>query len=171
MGEMLVAMEKKHRNEVVSVRLAKGQNNFSVPDNVYIIGMMNTADRSLDSMDHALRRRFSFFEMKPAFGKEKLLQRLRELMPQTFAERLVSVALALNEEIADKRGRGMCIGHSYFLETIDDRAMDEDEAREWLSSVIDFELAPLLEQYWYDSLPRSVEERLEDFRELAQPKL
>ncbi len=166
-----MAMEKKHRNEVVSVRLAKGQNNFSVPDNVYIIGMMNTADRSLDSMDHALRRRFSFFEMKPAFGKEKLLQRLRELMPQTFAERLVSVALALNEEIADKRGRGMCIGHSYFLETIDDRAMDEDEAREWLSSVIDFELAPLLEQYWYDSLPRSVEERLEDFRELAQPKL
>ena len=168
MGEMLVAMEKKHRNEMVSVRLEDGRNDFSVPDNVYIIGMMNTADRSLDSMDYALRRRFSFFDMKPAFGKASFLQRLSTLMPHDFAKRLDSIVLALNEKIADERGRSLRIGHSYFLETIDDEAMSEKEAQEWLSSIIAFELTPLLEQYWYDSMPRSIQEHLNDLRALAK---
>ena len=107
--------------------------------------MMNTADRSLAIMDFALRRRFAFYEFKPAFSSEGFK---RDMLSDGNGklEKVVEVIERLNREITedDSLGRGFCIGHSYFCsggQTADD---------EWLRSVIEFEIIPLLEEYWFD---------------------
>ena len=152
MGEMLVAVEKSHRAAIVDVRLQGGRNGFSVHDNVYIIGMMNTADRSIAMMDYALRRRFAFFELEPAFGRESLLRDLSERMPEDFARILVQEMIALNARIENERGRAYRIGHSYFLSfPSSDGAMSEDECRVWLLSIVEYEIVPLLREYWFDA--------------------
>ena len=66
-GELLMLIENDYRGEKHKIRLAYNDEYFSVPENLYIIGMMNTADRSLAMIDYALRRRFSFFDMTPGF--------------------------------------------------------------------------------------------------------
>ncbi len=88
---------------------------FLFQKNLYIIGMMNTADRSLAMFDYALRRRFSFFEMEPGFETEALSEVPTNACNETFNDLLAKV-IELNVEIALDRslGRGFCIGHSYF---------------------------------------------------------
>lgn len=158
MGEMLVAVEKSHRSAIVDVRLQGGRNGFSVPENVYIVGMMNTADRSIAMMDYALRRRFAFFELEPAFGREGLLRNLLERLPEGFARALVQEVIALNARIEDERGRAYRIGHSYFLSfPASDGVMSEDECRVWLSSIVEYEIVPLLREYWFDASPDQIE--------------
>ena len=142
-GELLMLMENRHRKD--SATLAYTGETFSVPENVYIIGMMNTADRSIAMIDHALRRRFGIFNMKPAFGTKPFDKYLNKIGNNKLKS-LISKIQELNAEITKSLGKGFVIGHSYFCE--DDKSLITDA---WLESIIDFEIVPTLDEYWYDA--------------------
>lgn len=143
-GELLMLIEKDYRG--TKATLAYNGIPFSVPKNLYIIGMMNTADRSLAMIDYALRRRFSFFEMAPAFESKGFKEYQHSLDNRTFDE-LISEIIKLNEEISrDKSlGKGFCIGHSYFC-----GKTKETCSSEWMQSVVDYDILPMLSEYWFD---------------------
>lgn len=160
-GELLMLIEADKRGH--DLRLLYKNETFSVPPNVHIIGMMNTADRSLAVLDYALRRRFGFFEMVPGFDTDGFGRWQREAGSPTL-DRLVSVVVALNQAIADDPalGRGFAIGHSFLSRPASGNTAagtssgaDADEA--WLHSVVEDELVPLLEEYWFDE-PATAEE-------------
>ena len=141
-GELFMLIEPDKRG--VELQLLYSDEKFSVPGNVYIIGIMNTADRSLAMLDYALRRRFAFFEMKPGCHTDGFREYRMGLASEKF-ERLISSIDNLNATIAtdDSLGEGFCIGHSYFcnLKKVTDRA---------LSDIVEYELIPLLKEYWFD---------------------
>ena len=141
-GELLMLIEKDYRG--TKATLAYNGLSFSVPKNLYIIGMMNTADRSLAMIDYALRRRFSFFEVEPGFDSEGFIHYQNGLNSETLNE-LVSKVKDLNREIASDKslGKGFCIGHSYFC----GRDVCTDE---WLHSIVDYDILPMLSEYWFD---------------------
>lgn len=141
-GELLMLIEKDYRG--TKATLAYNGLSFSVPKNLYIIGMMNTADRSLAMIDYALRRRFSFFEVEPGFDSEGFIQYQNALNNETLNE-LVSKVKDLNREISlDKSlGKGFCIGHSYFCGR-------DVCTEEWLHSIVDYDILPMLSEYWFD---------------------
>ena len=141
-GELLMLIEKDYRG--TKMTLAYNGLPFSVPKNLYIIGMMNTADRSLAMIDYALRRRFSFFEIEPGFDSQGFISYQNGLNSETLDE-LITKVKELNRKIAaDKSlGRGFCIGHSYFC----GRDVCTDE---WLHSVVDYDILPMLSEYWFD---------------------
>ena len=141
-GELLMLIERDYRGH--KAILAYNGMSFSVPKNLFIIGMMNTADRSLAMIDYALRRRFSFFEMMPAFDSEGFTKHQRYLNNETL-DALIVMVKDLNKEIEADRslGKGFCIGHSYFC----GRKACSDE---WLKAVVEFEIIPMLSEYWFD---------------------
>lgn len=141
-GELLMLIERDYRG--TKATLAYNGLAFTVPKNVYIIGMMNTADRSLAMIDYALRRRFSFFEIEPGFDSDGFVKYQDSLANETFNE-LVAKVKELNKEIAlDKSlGKGFCIGHSYFCGQI--TCSDE-----WMYSIVDYDILPMLSEYWFD---------------------
>ena len=141
-GELLMLIESGYRG--TKATLAYNGLAFAVPKNLYIIGMMNTADRSLAMIDYALRRRFSFFEMDPGFDSEGFAKYQSALNDETFNE-LVSRVKELNKEIAADRslGKGFCIGHSYFC---GQKACTD----EWLHAIVDYDILPMLSEYWFD---------------------
>lgn len=141
-GELLMLIEKDYRGKKLT--LAYNGLPFSVPKNVYIIGMMNTADRSLALIDYALRRRFSFFAMEPGFSSDGFRQYLDSFNDDTFYA-LIEKIKDLNFEIAKdpSLGSGFCIGHSYLC--------GQDECTdEWMQSVVEYDILPMLEEYWFD---------------------
>lgn len=141
-GELLMLIERDYRG--MKATLAYNGLAFSVPKNLYIIGMMNTADRSLAMIDYALRRRFSFFEIEPGFDSEGFAKYQLALNNETLNE-LISKVVELNKEIAMDRslGKGFCIGHSYFCgQTVC--------TEEWLHSIVDYDILPMLSEYWFD---------------------
>jgi len=142
-GELLMLIETDKRG--LSLQLLYKDEQFSVPENVYIIGMMNTADRSLAMMDYALRRRFSFFEFEPAFECESFKTYQGNKVNDKYPL-LISEIIKLNKVIAEDTclGEGFRIGHSYFCS--ESTIIDDD----WLKSVIDYEIIPLLKEYWFD---------------------
>ncbi len=141
-GELLMLIEKDYRG--TRATLAYNGLSFSVPKNLYIIGMMNTADRSLAMIDYALRRRFSFFEVEPGFDSEGFIHYQNGLNNETLNE-LVNKVKDLNHEISlDKSlGKGFCIGHSYFCGR-------DVCTEEWLHSIVDYDILPMLSEYWFD---------------------
>lgn len=143
-GELLMLIEADKRDQ--EIRLLYKNEYFSVPKNVFIIGMMNTADRSLSLLDYALRRRFGFYQMGPGFASEGF-QRWQKEVGSPRLDQLVSRLTELNTAIETDPalGRGFHIGHS-FLATSADARVDEN----WLLSVVEDELIPLLEEYWFD---------------------
>ncbi|QKS73062.1 AAA family ATPase [Paenalkalicoccus suaedae] len=143
-GELLMLVEKDKRGE--KMRLLYANELFHVPPNVYIIGMMNTADRSLAMIDYALRRRFAFYELTPAFQSEGF-KRYMEVKNEEKFDVLVQHVEKLNEEIIEDEslGRGFVVGHSY-LHTLE----KADES--FREAVVEYELIPLLEEYWFDDL-------------------
>lgn len=143
-GELLMLIEKDYRG--TKATLAYNGMPFSVPKNLYIVGMMNTADRSLAMIDYALRRRFSFFEMAPAFESKGFKEYQHSLDNRTFKE-LISEIVKLNGEISrDKSlGKGFCIGHSYFC-----GKTKETCTNEWMQSVVNYDILPMLSEYWFD---------------------
>lgn len=143
-GELLMLIEADYRG--TKVTLAYNGMPFSVPENLYIIGMMNTADRSLAMIDYALRRRFSFFDMEPGFDTKGFSEYCEGLGSETVDE-LVEKVKELNAEIArDKSlGKGFCIGHSYFC-----GRKPTDDADSWARQVVDFDIMPMLREYWFD---------------------
>lgn len=128
----------------VALHLLYSDEKFAVPENIHLIGLMNTADRSLAMLDYALRRRFAFFEMSPAFDSEGFFQYREKKSNQKF-NKLIRAVERLNTTIENDEtlGRGFRIGHSFFctVNEVDDR---------WLNSVVDYELIPLLHEYWFD---------------------
>lgn len=141
-GELLMLTEASKRDESATLLYTKEL--FKVPDNVYIIGMMNTADRSLAMIDYALRRRFSFFSMEPAFGLKSFKDHFEKIATPK-GKLLVAKIEELNKAIEndDNLGKGFMIGHSYLC--ADDRLSDEA-----LKAIVQYEIIPLLEEYWYD---------------------
>ena len=141
-GELFMLIENDKRG--VELQLLYSDEKFSVPENVYITGMMNTADRSLAMMDYALRRRFAFFELSPAFETEGFTKYRMEINNIKFNQ-LIMVVEQLNDAIKEDEslGRGFRIGHSYFC-----TSSEINDA--WLNAVINYELVPLLHEYWFD---------------------
>jgi len=148
-GELLMLIENDKRGE--KLRLLYSNEQFAVPKNVHIIGMMNTADRSLAIIDYALRRRFAFFDLEPAFDSEGFKAMMTESAhPKYYA--LVEKIMALNEFISSDEtlGEGFRIGHSYLC-------LKDDVSDELLRAVIEYEILPLLNEYWFDE--RSIVEQ------------
>lgn len=143
-GELLMLIERDYRG--TKATLAYSGTGFSVPGNLYIIGMMNTADRSLAMIDYALRRRFSFFEMEPGFLSEGFRKYQDSLQNETF-NALIEQMINLNREIKtdDSLGNGFLIGHSYFC------GRDQESCtEEWMKSVVYYDIIPMLQEYWFD---------------------
>ncbi|MCR5322434.1 MAG: EVE domain-containing protein [Lachnospiraceae bacterium] len=143
-GELLMMIEADYRG--TSTTLSYNGLSFMVPKNLYIIGMMNTADRSLALIDYALRRRFGFYEIEPRFTSDGFRKYQMSLAdPQL--DRLIGKVIELNRVIEEdpSLGRGFCIGHSYFC-----GRRPENCTAEWLRSVIDHDIVPTLREYWFD---------------------
>jgi len=144
-GELFMLIEADKRGAKHKLRLLYSDELFHVPENVYIIGMMNTADRSLAMLDYALRRRFAFFDLRPGFSSEGF-RAYQEGLHSDRLDRLVRSVVDLNGRIAEDEslGEGFCIGHSFLCnltpEDVDNR----------LPAVVEYELIPLLREYWFD---------------------
>lgn len=145
-GELLMLIENDKRGEKMT--LAYSRTSFSVPKNLYIIGMMNTADRSLALIDYALRRRFSFYNVQPAFENENFIIYQKKLKNGKF-DKVIDLIKNLNKDITNDSslGDGFQIGHSYFcnLENVDDIT---------ISSITNYEIIPLIEEYWFDNISK-----------------
>ena len=145
-GELLMLIESDKRGVEFSVPLTyKQEEDFHVPENVHIIGMMNTADRSLAIMDYALRRRFCFIEIEPAFKIKEFENHLRNsILHEGDADKIIKKMIGLNKEIEEDSnlGKGFKIGHSYFCNP----SREED----WYKNIIEYEINPLIEEYWFD---------------------
>lgn len=144
-GELLQLIEADYRGE--EALLAYDGQPFSVPENLYLIGMMNTADRSLALIDYALRRRFGFFKMEPGFYtpafKAYSEQRIHDETFNALIEQVKQLNKAIKEDPA--LGPGFRIGHSYFV-----LKEGEEYSEEWLHSIVEYDLLPTLEEYWFD---------------------
>jgi GTPase subunit of restriction endonuclease len=148
-GELLMLIECDKREQKVT--LTYSETPFSVPKNLYIIGMMNTADRSLAMIDYALRRRFCFFELEPAFTQQNFHIYLKQNgVSDALCEKIISRMSALNSEIASdpNLGKGFRIGHSYFCGC-------KDSSEDWYKDIIQYEVAPLLQEYWFDDTEKA----------------
>lgn len=147
-GELFMLLESDKRG--VALQLLYADEKFSIPENLYIIGMMNTADRSLAMLDYALRRRFAFFDLKPAFESDGFKSYQKDLNSDKF-DKLIECIKRLNLAIKSDEilGAGFCIGHSYFCD-LDKFEVDELEAV--LIRIVDFEIIPLLSEYWFDDV-------------------
>lgn len=143
-GELFMLIENDKRG--VSLQLLYSDEKFSVPKNIYIIGMMNTADRSLAMLDYALRRRFAFFEIKPGFTTDGFREYRMSLENEKF-DKLIACVESLNNVISNDEslGDGFCIGHSFFCNMLPDTIDDQV-----LSGIVEYELIPLLKEYWFD---------------------
>lgn len=145
-GELLMLIENSYRGK--EIKLAYTDELFTVPKNLHIIGMMNTADRSLAMIDYALRRRFSFFEMTPGFKTEGFKNYLDTLSNEQL-NRIIDGIQTLNDVISkdDSLGNGFCIGHSYFCN-------QSEFSLDWLKNVIEYDIEPMLKEYWFDDIQK-----------------
>ena len=141
-GELLMLIEANYRDEKAT--LAYDGLDFLVPKNLHIIGMMNIADRSLAMIDYALRRRFSFFDIEPAFDSDGFSNYQKKFSNETF-KKLIEKIQELNRAITQDQslGKGFCIGHSYFCNA-------EECTEDWMKDIVDFDILPMLSEYWFD---------------------
>ena len=143
---MLIETDKRGKYRVPLTYSEKDDLPFSIPENLYLIGTMNTADRSLAIVDYALRRRFRFITLQPKYNSRfKDFLYLRGLS-KDFIQEMCSKINLLNEKIRlDKNlGEGFLIGHSYFCNP------NSHDGKKWFEDIIKFEIAPLLAEYWFD---------------------
>ena len=140
-GELLMLIENDYRDK--PIQLAYKDEVFAVPSNLYIIGMMNTADRSLAMIDYALRRRFSFFEMKPGFNSPVFEKEIRK-KKDPHLDNLVKAIVELNKVIEndDSLGSGFCIGHSYLCNLGENYDLE---------NIVEFDIIPMIREYWFDN--------------------
>jgi len=163
LGELMLLIEPEQRGEESAMPLTYSESNtnkFFVPRNVYILGMMNTADRSLAIVDYALRRRFSFTTLRPAFAAPQFSSLLLGRgIAEELLRRIISCISALNEEIIgdNNLGPGFEIGHSFFCPNDLSIVLDWS----WYQSVIEREIAPLIREYWFDDLEKA-EQKISD---------
>lgn len=152
-GELLMLIESDKRGLDSAIKLTYSESEadrFSVPENVYIVGLMNTADRSLALVDYALRRRFAFFNLAPQFESDKFQSTITANGGSLdLVKKIRNRIGALNQVIANERrdlGPGFLIGHSYFCPS---GPISSDS--EWYANIINTEIKPLIEEYWFDS--------------------
>lgn len=152
-GELMLLIESDKRGEHYAVSLTYSANSetFYVPNNVYIIGTMNTADRSLAVVDYALRRRFSFIDIHPNFEK-KLRDYLSTILDTKLVNKIAERLTALNRQIKSDShlGDGFMIGHSYFC-----NLQESGNHNSWYEDIVKFEIEPLLKEYWFDDLEKA----------------
>ncbi len=156
---MLIEADKRGPDHAISLTYSTVGERFSVPDNVHILGLMNTADRSLAIVDYALRRRFAFETLEPAYGTRQFRDYLLNAdVDLSLVDRIDRNLSALNERIRDDKdlGPGFRIGHSYFVP-------DDSADEQWYLGVIDTQIAPLLREYWFDR-PEQVDRMVEELR-------
>ncbi|MDE2831129.1 MAG: AAA family ATPase [Gemmatimonadota bacterium] len=153
-GEMLTLLESDKRNEVealeLSYRKSEGERVY-IPENLYVIGTMNVADRSIAMVDFALRRRFAFVDLEPIFGsvwRNWVHDQCK--IDEAFLSQVEERMYALNEQIAEDSNLGaqFRVGHSYVTPS----AGEIDDSREWFKQVVETEIGPLLDEYWFDAL-------------------
>lgn len=152
-GELMLLIEADKRGEEWRVPLTYSKDlgeRFYVPSNVYLIGLMNTADRSLAMVDYALRRRFAFIDLQPEFKSEGFARYLKDQgADDAMLATIVSRMTALNDRIAKDTtnlGPGFCIGHSFFCSD----ALNGIYDNAWYQQIVHFELSPLIHEYWFD---------------------
>ena len=147
-GELFTLIECSKRGE--SMQLLYSKESFSVPENLYIIGMMNTADRSLVKLDYALRRRFYFFEMKPGFETDQF-KKYQEYINDERFNQVISCIKELNRAIEEdpSLGSDFSVGHSFFCDLSD--LSDEQELASKLQAIVKRQIIPTLQEYWFDS--------------------
>jgi hypothetical protein len=157
LGELMLLIEGDKRGPNWAMPLASGKVAFHVPPNVYLMGMMNTADRSLAVVDYALRRRFAFIDLKSKIGSAKFAAHLGgNGIGDAVAAALVDRLTALNEEIVGDTlnlGPGFAIGHSFFC----GKPLASETDAGWFRRVVKTEIAPLLREYWFDTPQRAQE--------------
>ena len=161
-GELLMLIEADKRSEDYAVALTYSDQRFHVPENVFILGMMNTADRSLALVDYALRRRFAFETLDPAYGKDFGRAEFEKYLTDKgahpeLARRISDRMDKLNETIRndEELGPGFQIGHSYFVPGDSDTPSED-----WYKNIVDTQIAPLLREYWFDS-PKDVQKQVD----------
>lgn len=156
---MLIEADKRGKKYAMPLTYSKRDETFYIPENVYIIGTMNTADRSLALVDYALRRRFAFISIEPNFDNAFKTFLQQNNVSSTLANHIASKMTSLNENIAQENtlGKDFKIGHSYFCDFPED--LNEENEKEWFEEVVEFEVKPLLEEYWFDK-PNKVSEEL-----------
>jgi len=167
-GEMLTLIEADKRCEEEALKLSYPDqygkyDPVYVSDNLYIIGTMNTADRSLALIDFALRRRFGFFTLDPQLNhswKEWVTKKCN--MPEHLADNIAIKMTEVNESIVGDLGKQFKIGHSYVTPT-SSFSQNTQEAYDWFCQVVETEIDPLLDEYWFDE-PDKVKEALKILR-------
>ncbi|MEZ5357179.1 MAG: AAA family ATPase [Candidatus Zixiibacteriota bacterium] len=161
-GEMLTLLEvdKRTPNEALELSYRREDDErVFIPDNLYVIGTMNIADRSLALVDLALRRRFAFIDLKPSLGKTwKDWVTTQCGIDTDILDEIESKILSLNTEITSDSSLGeqFSIGHSYVTPPF---GIPIKDAREWFRQVVDTEIGPLLDEYWFDSLDKAQKAR------------
>ena len=148
-GELLLLLEADKRGPAHALRLPYAPPDaprFFVPENLFVIGTLNLADRSLSPLDYALRRRFAFVALRPQFGAPLRAHLAARQVPEGLAEQLCTRMAALNQAIADdpELGPDFEIGHSYFCQPPAEPA----QAAAWLKLILEQEIGPLLADYW-----------------------
>src|SRR5699024_3454876 len=124
---------------------------------------MNTADRSLALVDYAMRRRFSFITLKPAYNTEKFNRFLEEEieLPTDFVDDLNMKMLAVNDLIEQRLGKDFLIGHSYFI----DKKKNIKNRDQWFQEIVKYEILPMIEEYFFDD-----EESILEIKEMLESK-
>ena len=147
-GEVMMGIEADKRGESIHLQYGSSNQLFSIPRNLYLIGTMNTADRSLALVDYALRRRFAFKTMSPEFGQRFEAFLVSKSVPIVLIRQIVESLTELNRTIREDAslGSGYAVGHSYFC----DPPQNGDGHHAWLSRIWDYEVMPLIEEYWFD---------------------
>jgi 5-methylcytosine-specific restriction enzyme B len=150
----MMLIEPDKRGEKFALKLTyaeEEEDRFHVPENLYIIGTMNTADRSLAIVDYALRRRFVFVTLQPDYGNNFRSFLLAKGMSEQMVEHICSSVTKVNTKIKEDTnlGDGFQIGHSYFCTYSNN--YDENI---WWNEILAFELKPLLEEIWFDDISK-----------------
>ena len=160
-GELLTLLEADKRSPNDALALAYPRDDgerFHIPPNVYVIGTMNTADRSIAMIDLALRRRFAFFDLEPQINDDwRDWVHGQSGIPTDFLDDIAQRITALNVSIADDSnlGRQFRIGHSHVTPPPDTPIADHTG---WFTEIVETEIAPLLREYWFDDGDRADEE-------------
>jgi 5-methylcytosine-specific restriction protein B len=151
LGELMMLIEADKRG-TDPLTLMYSNDRFSVPENLNIIGLMNTADRSLALIDYALRRRFGFYTLQPQFNHETF-KKLTVYESSSLFKSVIELIKQLNQDILQDTslGEGFMIGHSYFMLTPKEVENSDTTIEKILSARIEYEILPLLVEYWFDN--------------------
>lgn len=155
-GEMLTLLENSKRSEQYALSLTYRKHELEkvyIPDNLYIIGTMNTADKSLNHMDFAFRRRFSFFTLQPLLNDAWASWLEKQCgIKKDFSDQIRDFVMEVNANIEKNNGVAYMLGHSFFVPV--DKVGDTAEQLLWMQNVVENEIKPLLAEYWYDDIEK-----------------